>query len=173
MSTKLLAIAAPFYQNYIDLAPSADILLALKRSDKGFLQLLKKIPEKKYDHAYAEGKWTIREMLQHIIDAERVFAFRALWIARKSNTELPGFDENQWARDMRVGDRDWDTMVKEWTHIRKSTYALFKSLDQEELLRSGIVNGNAVNVAAIGYICAGHIVHHQQILLERYGLVKK
>jgi uncharacterized damage-inducible protein DinB len=168
MSAKLLAIAAPFYHRYIELAPLADIVKSLKKNEKDFLQLLKKLPAKKQDYAYAEGKWTIREMLQHIIDAERVFAFRAIWIARKSNTELPGFDENQWAADMRVGDRDFDEMLKEFKHLRKSTIALFDSLDQEELLRTGIVNGNAINVAAIGYICAGHIVHHIHILRERY-----
>src|SRR5579871_709082 len=121
MATKKDTIAAEFYHGYIKGAKSDDVLKAIKISTKDFKKLLDEIPRKKIDHAYAEGKWTIREMLQHIIDAERVFTYRAVTFSRLDTTPLPGFDENTWAANAGAAERSWNDLQEEWLSLRKAT----------------------------------------------------
>lgn len=168
MHNKPIAIAATFYHNYIELAPKNDIVNGLKKNHKELMEFLDQLPKNKINYAYAEGKWTIKQLLQHMTDAERVFAFRALWIARASGTALPGFDENVWADRTDVTKRKWKDMIEEWDETRKSTISLFDSFTTEEILLTGIVNQHEINVAALGYICAGHTTHHLNIITERY-----
>lgn len=156
------------YNNYIEAADEDNVLLALEKSTKQFRKLLKRIPKKKVDYAYDTGKWTIRELLQHIIDAERVFVFRALWFARKDNTPLPGFDENIWATTARAGKRNWEDLIDEFKSLRESTEAFFATLDEEQLVAVGTANNNAMSVAGLGFVCAGHLAHHTRIIKERY-----
>jgi hypothetical protein len=166
-------VSAPAsFEVYVREAGDDSLMPALKKSTRQFRKLLKKIPAKKIDYAYADGKWTIREVLQHVIDAERVFAYRALWFARKDPSPLPGFDENSWAANSKAATKDWDDLVDEFKSVRASTEYLFSSLDEEQLKNTGISNGNAINVAALGFVCAGHLMHHDQIIRERY-LAKK
>src|SRR6516165_3864014 len=134
MMTKSDAKAASFYQKYLDRVQDEDVQKALKKSGRQFRKFLGEIPKNKIDFAYAPGKWTIREVLQHIIDAERVFTYRALTFARKDKTPLPGFDENNWAAESRSAQRSWKDLRDEFKTIRKSTELLFGSLDQEQLL---------------------------------------
>lgn len=171
MVTKKNAVAAEFFQRYLHKAPSDDLLESLKLNSKEFTKLLAKIPKKKRDYAYAEGKWTIKELVQHIIDTERVFCYRALRFARKDSTPLAGFDENNWAANALVNKRHWDDLVKEFKSLRKSTELLFESFQEEQLLAEGTASNHTINVAALGYITAGHVEHHIQIIQERY-LVK-
>jgi hypothetical protein len=157
-----------FYDTYINAVKENDLAAALKKSLKQFLKTVKNIPSKKIDYAYAEGKWTVREMLQHMIDAERVFAYRALWFARKDQAPLPGFDEKNWAVTANASKRDWDDMIEEFSYVRKSTQALFAAMDEEQLRSSGVANNNTINVAGLGFVCAGHLNHHLRVLQERY-----
>ncbi|MBE7172719.1 MAG: DinB family protein [Williamsia sp.] len=162
-------LVVPSYaQGYVDLVRGDKLPDALKKTTKAFRKLLKQMPAKKIDYAYAPGKWTIRQLLQHIIDAERVFAFRALWFARKDGQPLPGFDENSWARTANPSVRDWEDMVQEYKLVRKATELLFKSFGPEELKAIGTSNNAETSVAAWGYICAGHVAHHINIIRQRY-----
>jgi hypothetical protein len=120
------------------------------------------------DYAYATDKWTIKEVVQHIIDAERVFAFRALWFARKDVSPLPGFEENTWADTLQGSTREWEDLLKEFKTVRKATMSLFASFTDEELAYIGTANNNSTSVAAIGFLCAGHIKHHIDIIEEKY-----
>jgi hypothetical protein len=107
-------------------------------------------------------------MMQHMLDAERVFAYRALRFARKDATPLPSFDENSWAVHAPVASRDWDDLVEEFKILRKSTEMLFGSFNDDQLRFVGTASGQSINVLALGYICAGHVAHHMRIIRERY-----
>ncbi len=168
MITRKDVVAAEFFQRYINTSKEKNVIKAIKKSSEDFLGLLKTIPRKKIDYAYAEGKWTIKELLQHIIDAERVFVYRAMRFARKDATPLASFDENSWAANSRAASRKWDDLVKEFKAVRKSTELLFESFDDEQMLSKGTASNHEINVAALGFIAAGHVIHHQNIIKERY-----
>ena len=161
-------IPAEFYQGYIDLVKDNDFREAIRKNTKQFRRLLENIPRKKIDHAYAESKWTIRQMLQHIIDAERVFAYRALRLSRKDATPLPGFDEKQWAASDGGADRKWSDLLEEFKAVRTSTEYLFDSMSDDQLRFAGTVNERPLNAFTIGFIIPGHVAHHMRILEERY-----
>jgi hypothetical protein len=168
MPSKKDAIAAEFYQRYLNLVKEDDVVKALKKNSRQFKKFLEKIPKKKIDFAYAENKWTIKELLQHIIDAERVFSYRALTFARKDSTPLPGFDENNWAANAQTTSRKWNDLVKEFRALRKSTESLFEAFDENQLLSKGTASEKEINTLALGYICSGHVAHHINIIKERY-----
>jgi hypothetical protein len=168
MATKKDVVAAEFFQRYIHLAKEDDVKKAIKKSTKDFKKLLADIPKKKIDYAYAEGKWTIKELLQHIIDAERVFCYRALRFARKDDTPLHSFDENSWAANAQVNNRKWKDLVDEFKALRESTELLFETFNEDQLLSTGTASDHQVNVTAIGFIVAGHLEHHINIIRERY-----
>lgn len=162
-------LVVPGYANgYINLVKHESVHKALKKNSKAFSRFLNKIPRKKRSFSYAEGKWTLKELLQHIIDTERVFALRALWFSRKDASPLPGFDENTWASNAVPIRREWDDMVKEFEHLRNATELLFKSFSEEEMNTTGLANNHLISVAAIGYMCSGHVAHHINIIKERY-----
>ncbi|MHA4845669.1 DinB family protein [Flavitalea antarctica] len=162
------AIAAESFWTYINLVKEKDPIVALKKNTKSFRKLLKRIPRKKINFSYAEGKWTLKEMMQHIIDAERVFTYRALTFSRKDAAQLPGFDENEWAITSKAVKRKWDDLVDEFECLRASTEFMFASLDEDQLLHAGIANGKAMNAMALAFVCSGHVTHHMNIMLERY-----
>lgn len=168
MATKQDTLAADFYQNYIKLAPDENVLKSLEQNTKNFRRLLKKIPRKKIDKAYAEGKWTIKELVQHIIDAERVFSYRAITFARKDKVSLPSFDENTWADQSMAAQRDWKDMVEEFKSLRNATVKMYASFDDGQLRSIGTASNKEINVLALGYILAGHVEHHINIIKERY-----
>src|ERR1700745_1928777 len=120
-----LARVPEFYHNYIKQVPEDDLMTAFKNQTPLAVQFFQTMPAKKIDHAYAEGKWTIKEVLQHIIDAERVFSYRAVTFARKDTTPLPSFDENNWAANANGARRKWNDLLKEFKAVRKSTESLF------------------------------------------------
>jgi len=168
MISKKDIIASEFYQRYIDLVEGDEVLKGLRQSSKQFKKLLKKIPKNKIDFAYAPGKWTIKELLQHVIDAERVFSYRALRFARKDPTPLPGFEEKEWAANAQIDNRKWSDLVEEFESVRKSTELLFESLKADQLLASGTASNHSINVLGLGYVCSGHVFHHINIIKERY-----
>ena len=167
LSKKDIVAAGPFL-NYINKAASKEVTKSLRTNTKAFRKLLKAIPAKKRNHAYAEGKWTIKELLQHIIDAERVFAYRALRVGRLDATPMPGFDENTWAAAANKTDRKWDDLVKEFKTVRASTEWLFEALGDEELIFAGMASNLPINALALGYVIAGHNQHHIDIIKARY-----
>jgi hypothetical protein len=168
MLTRKDAIAAGFFQNYIKKGKDEPVLKALRKNTAKFKKFLSYIPKKKIDYAYAPGKWTIRELLQHIIDAERVFGYRALRFARKDATPLPGFEENEWALHSEASARKWDDLINEFKALRKSTELLFASFSEEQLLATGSASNNPLNALALGYICSGHVAHHIDVIKDRY-----
>ena len=162
-----LAIPASM-QAYVNRVTEKDPAKAITRNTKAFRKLLKDIPNKKADYAYAPGKWTLKEMLQHIIDAERVFAFRALHIARKDANPLPGFDENSWADNSKASTRKWKDLIEEFFTVRNANQMLFSTLDEQQLQHAGVANNSQVSVATLAFVTAGHLDHHMNIILTRY-----
>ena len=157
-----------FYTTYINAINENDLQEALQANTRRFRKLLKQIPHKKINYAYAEGKWTIKELLQHIIDAERVFIYRALTFARQDPAQLPGFDENNWAITAKAPKRKWPELIDEFKALRASTELFFAALDDNQLQHSGTANNNVISVAGLGFVCAGHVAHHIRIIRERY-----
>ena len=168
MATKQDALAGEYYQQYIKLSPDENVLKGIERNTKNFRKLLKRIPRKRIDKAYAEGKWTIKELLQHIIDAERVFAYRALSFARKDSNPLPSFDENTWAASSQASQRNWKDMIDEFKALRAATEKMYASFDEGQLRSIGTASSKEFNVLALGHIIAGHVEHHINIIRERY-----
>lgn len=161
-------IPADFYQGYIDQIKDNDFREAIRRNGQEFRKLLEKIPRKKIDFTYAEGKWTIRQMLQHIIDAERVFAYRALRLSRMDPTPLPAWDQDQWTLHDGASERRWKDLIAEFRAVRESTQYLFDALSDEQLRFVGTVRERPLNAFTIGYVLPGHVAHHMRILEERY-----
>ena len=157
-----------FYHGYISKVKEDDLMDGLKSSTKNLFDLLKSIPAGKQDYRYADNKWTIKEVVQHMIDGERVFTYRALRFARKDDTPLPGFDENLFAQTAKADKRNWNDLIEEFTSVRKATEAMFGSFDNEQLESTGTASGASNYVLGFGYIIAGHVNHHAAIIRERY-----
>lgn len=159
---------APYYGTYINKVQPDNLLEVLHLHTDSFTDFIKSIPEQKADYAYAAKKWTVKEVLLHIIDAERIFAYRALRFARNDKTELPGFDENDYVPFSNAGVRSLSSIVEEFTAVRYATITLFNSFDEAAFMRSGIASNNTMSVRALGFVLIGHAEHHRQILIERY-----
>ena len=168
MSRPDLSKVPEWYHRYINLVKEENLEEAFNLQSNNFEAFLDEIPATKRLFRYGPDKWTIQEVIQHIIDAERVFAYRALCIARKETASLPSFDENDYAANSRADSRSWDDLLSEYKSLRKSNVSMFKSFNQEQLDTFGTVNGNRINVLAFGYIMVGHILHHVNIITERY-----
>lgn len=158
----------PYFYTYIKLVENEDLKTVLKNQLYEFQQFFNSIPEEKHLYKYAEGKWSIKEALQHIIDAERVFAYRAMAFSRKEVNALPSFDDKDYAANSNADNRKWEDLVEEFAALRKSTQCLFNSFSQEQLDYVGIASDKQVNARALGYITAGHAKHHVNIIRERY-----
>lgn len=159
---------APFYAGYVAGVPDGDLIALLEQQGRETATLLGAISEEKANYRYAPGKWTIREVLGHIVDGERVFSYRALTFARGDAGPLPSFDENAWASASNAGRRAMKELLDEYRAVRAATVALFRSFSDEEFARSGVASKNPVTVRALAYIVAGHERHHLRILRERY-----
>lgn len=160
--------AAEFYFTYIDKVPPGDIRQVLADQAGETLMLLRGISDEQSLHRYAPGKWSIREVVSHINDAERVFSFRAFWFARAFEAPMPTFDQDAGMPFAMADQREWDSHLDEFAAIRASTVALFDSLPDEAWLRRGVASGHPVSVRALAYICAGHVAHHLSVLKEKY-----
>ncbi|WP_374549879.1 DinB family protein [Flavobacterium sp.] len=160
-----------FYANYVALVSDEYTLLEeLEISVHRLVKFVREIPMDKFDYRYAEGKWTIKDILQHLIDAERVFAYRALCFARNDKTELPGFEEDDYVIEANANKRSIQDLLTELLIVRQSSLALFKSFNDEQLMRIGTASNNPMSVRALGFIIIGHQNHHQRVFEERYLL---
>ena len=163
---------APFYGTYVDKIDTDDILAYLKEQGLEIMYFLRGLSEEQGDLRYEPGKWSVKEVVGHLIDAERLFAFRGLWIARGDGQAQPGISENAWAAVSNAGSRPWPELWREQHVARTDHVYLLKSLDEEAVARSGMANGVPLTVRAIPWIMAGHERHHLDILYTRYGLKK-
>lgn len=158
----------PYYELYLSKCPFNDILSGLQQSKDQFETFLKSIPAEKQLYKYASDKWTIKEVLVHIIDTERIFAYRALRIARRDVTALPGFDQDEYVLNSDANSRNFEDLISEFVSVRLSTVSLFNSFSEEDLLQKGIASNSPISVRALGYILIGHQNHHQEIIEKRY-----
>ena len=160
---------APYADRYIGLLPSDGLVLKhLKSNLQATKDFILSLPEEKLNFRYAEGKWTIKEILVHVIDDERIYAYRALRFARNDKTELPGFEQDAYALNSGANERSVKNILKELTSVRRATISLFDGLDDEALTREGVADGNKVSVRALAYHIAGHELRHINIIKERY-----
>ncbi len=158
----------PYYSNYLKKVGSQDLLNGLQTGIKDAISLFESIPEDKLEYRYADGKWTIKDIIQHLMDAERIFVYRILRIARQDQTPLPGFDENDYAQESLANKRSRVELIEEYKILRQSTLLLLKSFNNNILKSIGNVNNGKMSVRAIGFIIIGHEKHHCQIIRERY-----
>jgi len=159
-----------FYQNYINYTSGKDYAILVQQYNQRIIDFWDAIPVEKINYAYAHGKWTIKQMFQHVIDTERIFAYRALAISRKDQTPLPGFDENEYASNATAANRNWKDMLVEWRVVRQSTNLLFASFTEDQMKSLGTASDNTISVNALGFIIFGHALHHLHILKERYAI---
>jgi uncharacterized damage-inducible protein DinB len=163
-----LAQVPPFYHKYINLVTGDNLYTLLQENKEATKDFLTSIEDNKWDFRYAEGKWSIKELVQHITDSERIFSYRALCIARGEIASLPGFDENLYAAASNAGHRSKQQLITEINVVQDATRLLFQSFTDDQLDRSGIANNNSITVRGIGFIILGHLLHHKNILQERY-----
>lgn len=168
MSNVDLSRVYSYFHRYINLVTEDDLEKAFEKHQGDLVSFLKNIPKEKWNYRYAEGKWSIKEVVQHIIDAERVFSYRALCFARKDQTPLPSFDENIFAANAKADGRTKKDLIKELKVVQESSALLFTSFDEEQLEQPGIASNNPTYVKGIAYILLGHALHHKKILEERY-----
>lgn len=160
--------AAGYYFTYIDQVGSGDICDLLDAQAAQTVALLRGISDERSLYRYAPDKWTIREVMGHVNDAERLFVFRAFWFARGFDSPLPSFDQNVAVSSSAADERSWASHVDEFDAVRGSTSAFFRSLPSEAWTRRGIASDNPFTVRALAYIAAGHVAHHVRLLRERY-----
>jgi hypothetical protein len=161
---------APFYEGYVSRVPEGDVVEMLARQCGEASAFLRAVPPEKGDYRYAPGKWTVKEVVGHVSDAERIFAYRVLRIGRGDQTPLPGFDENAYAEVAGPGfrARTMESLVGDWEDARRATLSLMHSLDEEAFARVGTASGAPVSVRALAYILFGHMDHHLAVIRERY-----
>ena len=160
---------ATFYANYIaQVSDEYTLIEELEISLHRFIKFVQDIPMDKFDYRYAEGKWTIKDIIQHLIDAERIFAYRALRFARNDKTDLPGFEENDYVDEANANKRSIMELLTELSAVRHATIYLFKTFNDEHLKRVGVASNNEMSVRALGFVIIGHQNHHQRIFVERY-----
>ena len=159
---------APHFETYIKLVKGNNLIEELEITLHDFIRFVQNIPMDKFEYRYAEGKWTIKEIIQHIIDTERIFSYRALRFSRNDKTPLPGFDENHYVDNTEANNRSIQELLSEMSAVRHATLFLFKSLSSEQLIRMGVASNKEISTRALGYLTIGHMIHHQNVYVERY-----
>jgi DinB superfamily len=160
--------AAPYYFNYINLVAGHNISAVIERQSAESQTFLQGISEQASLHRYAPDKWSIRQVLNHLTDTERVFTFRAFWFARGFDAPLPSFDQNVAVTCAAADSVSWAALIEEFRQVRLSTISLFRNLPPEAWTRTGTASGNPFTVRALAYLVAGHVEHHLTILRDRY-----
>jgi hypothetical protein len=160
--------AADYYFKYIDLVPAGDIRATLEMQRASMASFLDGIPAQKVDYRYEPDKWSVRDVLGHLNDTERLFAFRGFWFARGFDTPLPSFDQHIAIAHAAATERSWKSLVDEFLSLRTSTALFFRHLPPDAWLRRGIASDCPFTVRALAYVGAGHVIHHVNILRERY-----
>jgi uncharacterized damage-inducible protein DinB len=160
---------AAYASMYVDLTPDdGPILIFLERNAEILANLYRSLPEERLLYRYAPGKWTMKEILNHLIDDERIYAYRTLRFARNDRAELPGFDQDLYARESQANGREIEDMLEEYADVRRSSIALFNTFSDAMLLRQGTADGHSVTVRGLIYHLAGHEQRHLNIIRERY-----
>ena len=157
-----------YYGRYISLVPPGPIVDQLRGQIVETFGMLRALPEPRGEHRYAPGKWSIKEVIGHVVDGERVFGYRALRFARGDETPLPGFEQDDYVRNGGFGARTLRHLVDELETVRHGTLLLFEGLDESAMIRRGTASGMPVTVRALAHIIAGHELHHRSVLRERY-----
>ena len=158
----------PYYSRYTSLVRTTDILATLRQQLPETVQLFSALREEQANFRYAPGKWSIKEMLGHVIDTERIFAYRALRAARNDRTPMAGFEQDDYVQYGPFGKARLADLLEELGHVRSATVDMFRALDNEAWMRRGIANNSEISVRAIAYILAGHELHHRKVLQEKY-----
>jgi DinB superfamily len=161
---------APYYRGYISQVSEDEILPVLRSELDALDVLLGRVTPERETHRYAEGKWSIREIVGHLIDAERVFGYRAFAIARGDRHNMPGFDQNEYILTSPYDRLDLEDLLSEFRLVRLSNIAMLRTLDEESWMRIGTANENQVSVRALAFIMAGHVRHHMGVLRDKYEL---
>lgn len=159
---------ADFYHTYVGKVPEGDVFGILRRQHEVTQEILGEVDEEQAEYRYAPGKWSIKEVVGHLADTERIFAYRALAIARRDPSPLPGMDQDVYVKNGAFGERTLEDLADEWRYLRRSNLHLFNGFGGEVQLRKGIASGVEFTVRALVYVVAGHERHHQLILRERY-----
>ncbi len=160
---------ASYYGTYIgQVSEEYTLIEELEISVHRLIKFVQNIPLDKFDYRYAEGKWTIKDIIQHLIDAERIFAYRALRFARNDQTPLASFEENDYVDEANAGKRSIQDLLTELAVVRQASLSMFKSFSEEELVRKGTASNNPMSVRALGFVIIGHQNHHQRVFQERY-----
>jgi len=160
--------AAEYYFTYINQVPQGEICAVLQAQKTATVSLMQGVSDEKSLHRYAPDKWSIRQVVSHINDTERLFVSRALWFARGFDAPLPSFDQNVAIAHAGADERSWDSHISEFVAVRAATLSFFQNLSPTGWLGRGVASGNPFSVRALAYITAGHVVHHVKILKERY-----
>lgn len=160
---------APFYASYVARVPENDVLAVLEAQPAELAAFAARLPAERESHRYAPGKWTVREVLGHIVDAERVFGYRAFCFGRRDRTELPGFPENAFVERSRFAEVPVARHVEEFALVRRGHLAMLRQVDEAGWAHAGLANGSSVTTRALAFVMAGHVRHHLAVLAERYG----
>jgi hypothetical protein len=158
----------PYYAKYINLVPNGNILTILERQARDTENFLRTIPEEQSLQRYASDKWSIKEVIGHIIDCERIGTYRALRFARNDKTILPSFESDDYILYGQFDKRDWQELITEYEAVRGASIALFKSIDEIAWTRQGVANKDSISVRALAFITAGHELHHIKLVKELY-----
>ncbi len=158
----------PYYGTYISKAEHSNIVEGLEKSQQEFVDFVTSIPDEKLTYAYADGKWAIAEVLQHLIDTERIFSYRALRFARNDKTPIMGFDQDDFVPYSNANNYSKTDLITDFTAVRNNSISLFRSFTDEMLLRIGEASGSPMSTRAAGYILSGHQKHHFEVINERY-----
>ncbi len=158
----------PYQKMYLKFVQNKPLVTSLETSLSEFVTFFKSLEEEKLGFSYQEGKWTLKELMLHMIDTERIFQYRALRFARNDKTNLPGYDENFYAPNSNASKRNLTSLLNEFVAVRNSTITLFSSFDEKALLTIGNSGENTMSVRAVAYIILGHQIHHVNIVKERY-----
>jgi len=159
---------APYYETYISKVNINDLIDALEKGQTEVIKFIQTTPLDKLDYRYQEGKWSIKEIIVHLMDVERIFTYRALRFSRNDQTALAGFDEEEYFPESNASDRSVQSLSDEYTALRRSTIEFFKNITPEMSRRTGIANGKEISVRALGFIIPGHDIHHMNVIRERY-----
>lgn len=168
MSKPITGDYGSFYENYIQQIDANNLTEAVANYAHPLTYFFVNLPEEKAEYRYAPEKWSLKDMLQHLIDTERIMSYRLLRIARKDSTPLPGFEENDYALQAEATKRSFISLKEELIALRKSTDLLIQSLTEDQLSNAGTASGHRITANAIGYIIFGHLAHHKKIIEERY-----
>ena len=158
----------PYYGKYLSLVPEGDVVDTLGRQIEETLAFLRGLSEEQGDSRYAPDKWSVKEVVGHVLDSERIFGYRALRFARNDQTALPGYEQDDYVRAGNFDKRQLSELADEFEHLRRANLFMLRSLEEEAWLRRGLANDSEVSVRALAYIIAGHETHHMQIIREKY-----